>query len=99
LPFAKVVKRVDIAKTLEAATVKSAAGNSGHLGLSSAKNLLSRLTATLQVLKRRKLERGNPELRRDEKSSRPFGMGLSWETLWEADKPREGSAAPCEPQR
>ena len=92
LSSTRVVKRVDLDKTLKAAAVKSIVGNGGHLGMSSAKDRLSRVTATVDVLKRRKLERGNPEARRGEKSSRTFGMGLSWETLWEADKPREGPA-------
>jgi len=46
----------------------------------------------LNVLKRRKPERGNLEDRHGEKSPWPFEMGLSSETLWEADKPSEGSA-------
>jgi hypothetical protein len=48
------------------------------------------------VLERRKLERGNPIVCWGEKSPGTNGMDLSWETLWEADKPTEGPAASSE---
>jgi hypothetical protein len=49
------------------------------------------------VLKRRKLKRGNPAHGSIEKSVDTVRMVLSWEKLWKADKPREGSVVPREP--
>jgi hypothetical protein len=55
--------------------------------------VLGRIRYYLYALKRRKLKRGNPEFSgRAKNLPDPFGMMLSWETLWKAGKLMEGSA-------